>query len=177
MATVEQLEPHRAADAALVAELTELINEAYAVGEAGMWVEGTERTHPEEIAAAIRSGGMLAARVDGRHVGAAYVRPLDDTTWDLGFVSAARDQWGGGVGRELAGAAEDLVRSRGAQEMQLELLVPRDWVHPEKDRLRAWYLRLGYEIVRTAPFEEIARHSGAELATPCEFLVFRKALA
>jgi hypothetical protein len=63
-----------------------------------------------------------------------------------------------------------------ASHVQVELLVPRDWVHPEKDRLRAWYLRLGYSIVRYAPFEEVAAHAGSQLATPCEFLILRKSL-
>jgi hypothetical protein len=73
--------------------------------------------------------------------------------------------------------AERLMRSRGVATAQLELLVPRDWVHPEKDRLRTWYARLGYRVVRSAPFEEIAAPAASQLATPCEFLVFRKALA
>jgi len=49
--------------------------------------------------------------------------------------------------------------------------------HPEKERLRAWYLRLGYAVVRTAPFEEVASHGADDLAMPCAFLVFRKPLA
>ena len=69
------------------------------------------------------------------------------------------------------------MRSRGATEMQLELLVPKDGVHPAKERLRDWYARLGYRIVRTAPFEEIATHLADDLAKPCEFLIFRKPLS
>ena len=60
--------------------------------------------------------------------------------------------------------------------MQLELLIPKGWVHPEKARLRAWYGRLGYEVVRTARFEEVAAHLAPQLATPCEFLIFRTRL-
>ena len=69
------------------------------------------------------------------------------------------------------------MRARGFTTAQLELLVPREWVHPEKDRLRAWYERLGYTIVRSAPFEEIGVHAVTDLATPCMFLVFTKPLA
>jgi hypothetical protein len=61
--------------------------------------------------------------------------------------------------------------------MQLELLVPKEWAHPEKERLRAWYIRLGYRVARSAAFEEVAAHLAPQLATPCEFLVFRKRLA
>ena len=81
-----------ARDEALVEELVRVINAAYAVGEAGLWLEGTTRTEPGEIAEAIRSGGMLAATLEGRLVGCAYVRPLDAGTADLGLISAAPDR-------------------------------------------------------------------------------------
>jgi hypothetical protein len=74
-------------------------------------------------------------------------------------------------------SAEELMRSRGATTMQLELLVPKGRVHPEKDRLRRWYGRLGYRVVRTAPVEQVAAHLAPHLAVPCECPIFRKPLA
>jgi GNAT superfamily N-acetyltransferase len=177
MAEVRPLAPDEASDAGLVGELVGLINAAYAIGEAGLWREGATRTGPGEIAEAIRSGGMLAASLEGRLVGCAYVRPLGADTADLGLLATAPDRWGSGVGRELLRSAEDLMTSLGVAAMQLELLVPKESAHPEKDRLRAWYTRLGYELVGTAPFEQVAAHLAPQLATPCEFLVFRKPLA
>ena len=67
------------------------------------------------------------------------------------------------------------MRSRGVTTMRLQLLVTRGRVHPEKDRLPAWYARLGYRA-RSAPFEELAPEAASRLATACEFLVFRKVL-
>jgi GNAT superfamily N-acetyltransferase len=176
-AEVELLAPDVARDAVLVEELVRLINAAYAVGEAGLWLEGTTRTGPGEIGKAIRSGGMLVATREGRLVGCAYVRPLDPGAADLGLLATAPDQWGSGVGRELVRSAEELMRSRGDTTMQLELLVPKEWVHPAKELLRSWYTRLGYRVVRSAPFEQVAAHLASQLATPCEFLIFRKPLA
>ncbi|HEX2360173.1 MAG TPA: GNAT family N-acetyltransferase [Solirubrobacterales bacterium] len=173
---VRLLASDEARDEVLVEELVRVINAAYAIGEAGLWLEGWTRTEPGEIAGAIRSGGMLAAALEGRVVGGAYLRPLDPGTADLSLVSAAPDQWGRGVGRELVRSAEELVRSQGVTTMQLELLVPKGWLHPEKERLRSWYTRLGYRVVRTAPFEEVAAHLAPHLAVPCEFLIFRKRL-
>ena len=173
---VKLLAPDEARDEVFVKELACIINGAYAVGEAGLWLEGTTRTGYGEIAEAIHSGEMLAATLEGRLVGCAYVRPLDARTADLGLISVAPDQWGRGAGRELVRSAEDLMRSRGMTTMQLELLVPKGWVHPEKDRLRGWYTRLGYRVVRSAPFEQVAAHLASQLAVPCEFLIFRKPL-
>lgn len=166
----------RAGDASVVDELVHIVNSAYAIGEAGLWREGWTRVTPAEIAAAIRSGGMLVAAVDGRLVGCAFLRPLGVETVDLGLVSATPDQWGNGVGRELVRTAEDLIRRRGVTTMQLELLVPKDWEHPKKRRLHDWYTRLGYRVVGTARFEQVAVHSEAQLVTPCEFLIFHKSL-
>jgi len=176
-AEVTLLGPDDARDEALVEELVDLINAAYAVGEAGLWLEGTTRTGPGEIAEAIRSGGVLAAGLEGRLVGCAYLRPLDAHTADLGLISTTPDRWGSGIGRRLVRSAEELMRSRGVTTMQLELLVPMGWVHPEKERLRGWYTRLGYEVIRSAPFEQVAAHLASQLAAPCEFLIFRKPLA
>jgi ribosomal protein S18 acetylase RimI-like enzyme len=174
---VERPAPDAALDGALVETLTRIVNRAYAVGEAGLWIEGTTRTRPGEIAQAIRSEGMLVATVDGAIVGCAYVRPLDADAADLGLISVAPEQWGGGAGRELVRSAEELMRSRGLTTMQLELLVPKQGTHPEKERLRAWYTRLGYRVVGSAPFEDVAPHLAPQLAVPCEFLIFRKTTA
>jgi hypothetical protein len=88
-AEVKLLAPDEARAEVLVDDLVRLINGAYAVGEAGLWLEATTRIRPDEIAEAIRSGGMLAATLEGRLVGCAYVRPLDADTADLGLVSVA----------------------------------------------------------------------------------------
>jgi GNAT superfamily N-acetyltransferase len=174
---VEVVDQGAAADQALVEVLAGVINSAYAVGEEGLWLEGTPRTSPAEVADMIRAGSLLAATEDGRVAGCARVQPLDADTADLGLISVPPEQWRGGVGRELVRTAEELMRARGARTAQLELLVPQGWVHPQKKRLREWYLRLGYSIVRSAPVEEIIGDLGDRLAVPCEFLIFRKPLA
>ena len=132
---------------------------------------------PSEIAEAIRSGGMLAATLEGQLVGCAYVRPLDAETADLGLISAAPERWGSGIGGELVRTAEELMRRRGVRTIQLPLLVPKGWEHPNKRRLRDWYTRLGYRVIRTDPFEQVAAHLASQLARPCEFLIFHKPVA
>jgi GNAT superfamily N-acetyltransferase len=176
MASPIQIDLLSPGDDILVEQLVRVINDAYAAGEAGLWIAGTARTTPQEVAELIRSGGMLAATAAGRVVGCACVRPLDGTRADLGFVSADPQQWGSGVGRRLVDAAEELMRSRGVTTMELKLLVPHEAVHPLKDRVRAWYSRRGYRPVRSMTVEEVAGDAAAELVTPCEFLVLRKPL-
>jgi GNAT superfamily N-acetyltransferase len=174
---VRPLAPGDATDEVLVGELVRIVNEAYAIGEAGLWLAGTARVEPADVAEAIRAGGMLAASRRGRLVGCAYVRRLEAGSADLGLVSVAPDEWGGGIGGELVRSAEELMRADGVTTMQLELLVPKGWIHPQKERLRRWYTRLGYRVVRSVPFEEVPAPPASQLAAPCEFLIFRKALA
>jgi GNAT superfamily N-acetyltransferase len=164
-------------DETVVTELVRLINVAYARGEAGLWREDDAgRTDATEIAAAVRAGQMLVATVGGRIVGCLRTRALDAVTSDLGLMGVDPDAWGGGVGRALVDAAEALARRRGATTMQLELLVPRTGTHPDKERLREWYLRRGYTVARRVPFEDYVPHAAPLLRAPGDVLVFRKRL-
>src|SRR5919106_1847488 len=106
MPHVDLLANGAAEDESLVEELARVINRAYALGEDGLWVEGTTRTSPAEVAELVRSGGMLVATLDGKVVGCGFVRPLDATTLDLGLISASPEHRGIGVGREIMRSAE-----------------------------------------------------------------------
>lgn len=175
---VELLANEAAEDVELVQRLVGLINRAYALGESGLRLESAARTTPAEIAGKIRRGEMLVATVEGRIAGCGSAWPVDETTAELGFVATDPEQWGGGVGGEIVRVAEQLMRSRGALTMRLEVLVPRAGTHPAKERLSAWYSGQGYRVVGSAPFEAVAADDAAlQLATPCEFLVFTKPLA
>ena len=159
-----------------VAELVRLVNDAYAAGEVGLWVDDAGRTDEAEIAASVAAREMLVATADGRTVGCLRVRALDDTTAEVGLVSVDPQAWGGGIGRALVTAAEDLMRSRGAETMRLELLVPRASVHPTKQRLHEWYTRLGYEVFGSEPFEDCVPDAAPYLTEPCDLLHFSKPL-
>jgi GNAT superfamily N-acetyltransferase len=151
-------------------ELARIINAAYAIGESGLWLDGTERIDEATVAGHIRAGEMLGATLDGRIAGCARVHPLDPATGEVGLVSTDPDAWGHGIGGALVAAAEDRMRARGATTMQLQVLTPRERAHPGKVRLRDWYERLGYRFARTEPFAAPA------LTTPCEFEIFLKRL-
>jgi GNAT superfamily N-acetyltransferase len=157
-------------------ELARVVNTAYGLGERELWVDHTLRTSPHAMAEAIQTGEMLVATSEGRLVGCGRVHRLDEVTGEVGLVSADPDHWGSGVGREIVRVAEELMRARGVEAMQLELLVPRNGVNPEKERLRAWYERRGYRVVGSRPFAEPDTDRESRLATPCDFLLFRKSL-
>jgi GNAT superfamily N-acetyltransferase len=160
----------RVEDDGLAGELARIINAAYAIGEGGLWLDGTARIDEATVAGLIRAGEMLGATLDGRRAGCARVHLLDPGTGEVGLVSTDPDAWGHGIGGALVAAAEARMRARGATTMQLQVLTPRGRAHPGKVRLRDWYERLGFRIARTEPF------AAPRLTTPCEFKIFRKPL-
>jgi GNAT superfamily N-acetyltransferase len=114
--------------------------------------------------------------VSGPIVGCIRIQQLDHRLGEFGMLAADPARRGKGVGRELIRFAEDRCRQRGMAVMQLEVLVPRGWSHPVKEFLHAWYTRIGYEPVRRGSIEESYPHLSALLATPCDFVVYHKAL-
>jgi hypothetical protein len=57
------------------------------------------------------------------------------------------------------------------------VLAPRAWSHPAKVFLMQWYERTGYRHVRTGALDEAHPALAPLLATPCDYVVYRKDLA
>ena len=163
-------------DTRLVDHLTGLINDVYESAESGLWRDGATRTTPSELADLIRAGQIAVATRDGRVVGSVRVHDVAGDTSEFGMLVAAPDQRGTGVGRALIDFAEQHNRERGRRAMQLELLLPREWQHPTKEFLKAWYGRLGYRLIRTTTIDDSYPHLAPLLATPCDFAIYEKPL-
>ncbi|HKE72623.1 MAG TPA: GNAT family N-acetyltransferase [Acidimicrobiales bacterium] len=164
-------------DAGLVARLTRLVNDVYAVAESGLWLPGAVRTTAAEMAGLVAAGEIAVATVpDGEIVGSAHVHRVSDDTGEVGTLVAAPDHRGAGIGRDLLDFAERHGRDQGMRAIQLELLVPRDGTHPSKEFLRAWYDRRGYRLIDTRPMEDTHPHLAPLLATPCLLEVREKPL-
>jgi GNAT superfamily N-acetyltransferase len=170
------LRSEASADAALIDDLTELVNRVYEVAERGLWVDGATRTTATEMAEMVAGAEIAVARLDGRVVGVVRVQQLDAATGEFGLLVSDPGHRGEGVGRDLVRFAEDLCRQRHLEVMQLELLVPRGWTHPTKTFLDAWYRRIGYRPVRTGTIDESYPQLAPLLATPCDFVIYRKDL-
>lgn len=163
-------------DATLMKGITDLINEVYAVAEDGLWIDGATRTTVDEIADLTEAGEIAVARLHGRIVGCVRVQRLDEDTGEFGILAADPAYRGVGIGRELVRFAEGKCIADGLGTMQLELLMPRRWRHPTKEFLAAWYTRLGYRVARTASIDEAYPALAPLLATPCDFVIYRKDL-
>jgi ribosomal protein S18 acetylase RimI-like enzyme len=173
---VALLPPEAADDAALVADLCDRINAAYGEAEAALWKAGTGRIAFDRVAEIVAAGELAVARVDGRIVGSVRVRMLDERTGFFGLLTVHPDDQGIGAGRELIRFAEGLAGARGAAEMELRLLVPRDGTDVHKERLDGWYSRLGYRIAGRSDFAAQNPAAAASMRRPLELVTYRKVL-
>jgi GNAT superfamily N-acetyltransferase len=176
MLRVEPLPPAAADDTAAMCVLSDLVNKVYAESEAGLWLDGAARTSPEELAGITRAGQLVVARLAGRLVGCVRVQRHDDSLSEFGMLAAAPEHHGTGIGRELVRYAERHSLAEGRPVMRLELLVPRGWRHPSKERLAEWYGRLGYRLVRVGTLDEDYPHLAPLLTAPCEYRIYHKDL-
>jgi GNAT superfamily N-acetyltransferase len=164
------------ADAGLADDLATLVNDVYAAAEAGLWRDGTQRTSAAEMDELIRAGEIAIATIEDEIAGSIRVRDLDDATSEFGILAGDPDRRGAGIGTALVAFAEGIGRDRGRRAMQLELLVPREWAHPSKVFLDAWYSRIGYRVILTRGVDDAHPHLAPLLATPCDVVVYEKPL-
>jgi GNAT superfamily N-acetyltransferase len=165
-----------ASDLALLDTLCRVVNEAYALAEAGLWRHDYARTSVTEMSAAIRRGQVAVARLDNRPVGSIGTRQLDSETGWFGVLAVDPPYGARGIGRELVAFAESRAASAGSTTMQLELLAPTQIKHAHSELLADWYRRLGYREVSRSSLLDVEPEALPFLATPCEIVVHRKQL-
>ena len=175
MLEIAMLPATAAEDAAVVAEVSALVNRAYQVAEQGLWIDGVARTTPRETADAVALGELAVAREQGGLVGSIRTRQIDSETGWFGALAVDPSHGGHGIGGKLVGFAEGRARSAGARTMQLELLVPLE-AHPHTERLATWYGRLGYRETERLDLTEVEPTAVPFLAVPLEVTVMRKRL-
>lgn len=173
---IKTLSASAADDTALMSAVTELINLVYKESERGLWHDNATRTTHDEVVALTRAGELVIAGNDDQLTGVVRVQQLDNDTGEFGMLAADPAMRGEGIGRDLVRYAEDASRARGCGYMQLELLVPREWVLDSKEFLAAWYDRLGYRLQRVGHIEQAYPHLAPLLCTPADFRIYRKTL-
>jgi GNAT superfamily N-acetyltransferase len=173
---VERLAPAAAADTALMTALSTMVNAVYTDAERGIWRDGVTRTSATELAELTEAGRIVVASVDGDVIGCVRVDRLGDELGEFGMLATDPRCQGAGVGRALVRFAEQASRAEGCAQMQLEILVPRDWPHPNKEFLAAWYERMGYRLTHVGEPAEYLPELAPLLATACDFRLYHKDL-
>jgi GNAT superfamily N-acetyltransferase len=174
--TVGLLETVASRDADLVEQLARLVNDVYATAESGLWREGATRTTASEVAELIRAEQIAVATRNGHIVGSIRIHEVSEDASEFGMLVSAAEERGTGVGRALLDYAERYSRELGLRAIRAELLVPREWSHPSKEFLDAWYRRSGYGAIRTDRIDDNYPHLAPLLATPCDLVIYQKPL-
>jgi len=163
-------------EASKIKQLMDLINAVYDDAETGMWKRLGTRTNPGEVERLLRNQALILAELDGMLVGAVNVNLMNDGIGEFGMLVADLNQRGKGIGSALVDRAEHWARGMACHTMRLELLTPRNWIHPSKEFLKQWYSRIGYTPQASEPFETLHPELVPELATECDFTVWHKSL-
>ena len=174
-----RLLPATAAEAS-APEITDLINTAYG-NENRLWYnQNKQRTTVPEITSSIIAGEMLAAYSTSPSedlIGCIQLHPVSPPQIaGLGMLAVPYSARGQGVGRLLVEAAEERARGMGFSEMQLELLMPRDWKLEAKEVLKVWYERMGYVLVEVGQLTDYYPKIVDLMACECICVVYRKGL-
>jgi GNAT superfamily N-acetyltransferase len=164
-------------DGGLADRLADLVNVAYEASEDGLWRDGTQRTDADQMSGLVAAGEIAVATLDGDVVGSVRVHDVADDVSEFGILAGDPHRRGVGIGTALVDFAESRSRERGMRAMQAELLVPREFDHPSKMFLDAWYRRLGYRVIETRTVDDAHPELESLLATPCDFVVYEKPLA
>jgi GNAT superfamily N-acetyltransferase len=159
-----------------VKQLSDLINEVCDDAESGMWKRKGTRTNPAEVERLLRAQALILAEIAGELVGSVSVNLLSDGVGEFGMLVADRKYRGFGIGSALVKHAEKWARQNACHTLRLEILAPRHWTHASKSFLKQWYSRIGYAPQTTEPFESMYPELVPELATECDFTVWRKSL-
>ncbi|KAI0874737.1 hypothetical protein GGS24DRAFT_327195 [Hypoxylon argillaceum] len=171
-----------AEDEAFVREIASIINIEYRWGEAGVVVDGTQRSTLAEVAAQLRARQLTVAFLTSpaghrTAAGCIHVKKISATHGTLGLLAVRSEHHGSGLARDLVRFGEDHCRrALGLRAMQIELLVPTAAESPHKVRLQAWYEKMGYVLVSMGDFGADYPHMVPLLLGPTDYRVFEKSL-
>lgn len=159
--------------------LYKIMIEAYSRTEKEIWGENYVRIPYDEFVALMDVGEIYYAQWDNQLVGSIHVFRQTSDQYSFGILSAEVTLKNRGIGRALIDCAEEVARENHSKTMQIEILRPEHFVLAEKEKLKSWYQRLGYELVSTQSFVDLKpdkAEKAKRLIVPTVFDVYRKQL-
>ena len=160
--------------------LFDLMIVAYAQTEVEIWGTNYLRMNKEEYIEGIKNRGILIALLDDQLVGSVSVYSLPNNNYGFGLLNADFAHSGIGIGTALVKAAEQFAQEKGARSMVIEILRPKTFSTPVKDKLKAWYTKLGYTFVDTVDFlayKPYELEKSKRMVNPSVFDLYEKELS
>lgn len=158
--------------------ICDLINNVYLSSESDFWPsDGTySRTSVKELNNFIKNKQLIIATKKDEIVGAVHVYPIQNSLCGFGMLVSSPSQREVGVGSALMHHVEKWAANNNYKTIQLELLRPVNYLHPEKEFLKEWYIKLGYQKVSSNSYKSLYPEQAQLLIIPCTFDIYQKNL-
>ena len=157
--------------------LINMINEVYRASEDDIWIDEHQRITLERLLEIIELGELLLAFQNDKIYGCIHLEPITKSVYKFKMLAANPMFKGKGIGSILVKYAEQQALSYGAATMQLELLVPTEFTHPDKVFLHDWYTKIGYELKEEHGVDYVHEGISQYLKVGCIAKVYQKNLS
>ncbi len=156
--------------------IVKLINQVYLLTEKDFWPHDGqyERTNTNEIEDFIRKKELIIATKSQEIVGAAHIYHLKENVCGFGMLVSSPKYRGIGIGSLLMKSIEDWAKTNHYNTIQLELLKPKAYKHPDKEILTSWYTKLGYKYVSKTSYLDLYPKQASLLKVPSNFEIYQK---
>lgn len=159
-----------------ITALVNMINAVYRTSEHNLWIEDYNRISNELLADIIKTKELLIAKIENDIVGCIHLEKMDEHLYKFKMLAVSPSYKGTGLGSKLVKFAENTAKVKGAKTMQLELLVPTDFIHPDKVLLHNWYTKIGYKEMATYDIDYVHAGISQYLKTGCNAIIYQKPL-
>jgi N-acetylglutamate synthase-like GNAT family acetyltransferase len=159
-----------------ITALVNMINAVYRTSEHNLWIEEHNRISNELLADIIQSKELLIVKINNAIVGCIHLEKMDEHLYKFKMLAVSPSFKGKRVGSRLVNFAEKTAIAKGAKTMQLELLVPTSFVHPDKVVLHNWYTKIGYLKINVNSVDYCHDGISQFLKTDCEAIIYQKPL-
>ena len=159
-------------------KLYEIVVTAYAKTEKEVWGDNYVRISKKAYKTFVDDHQVLYAMLDREVVGGVQFYKLRDNTWTFSLLGTDFKHGGKGLGKALVGFVEALVKQNKGDKIHIEVLKAIDIDVESKKKLHNWYLKLGYEFVKTLDVFEVYDDAvkWSKLKNPSEFDCYQKVL-
>lgn len=159
-----------------IAALVNMINAVYRISEDEIWQKEHLRVSEERLIEIIDKQELLIAVIDDEIAGCIHLEPMNKELFKFKMLVANPKYKGIGIGSKLVKFAEKTASNYGANTMQLELLVPTDFIHQDKVFLHNWYSKIGYKKKSIHSVDYCHDGISQFLKVDCEAIVYQKPL-
>jgi len=158
--------------------LHNIINQSYLNSESDFWKDGYERISIHELKNELNHKNLLVLNSDEGQVSGCVKVDFDPVSNIGTFSMLCVDDThrGLGLGNTLVKAAEKVILDLKGVKMGLDLLIPRSYSHPDKEVLKKWYTKLGYQKIGFGKFEDHHPQLVPIMKIECDFERWEKIL-